>query len=176
MQLDQNEEMGPKHGICGTLDAELRVQGTSKWAEMTAFLCLLTRIVGTTSHVHNERLIDGLGRRDMKCLGPKAKDADLWIFTWEEVHRIHQEGILLEVENVKAHRSKKEKQEMSLFQRMIEDGKESADELYGTLDAAQRTTKRAELTAFLCLFRGIFGSITAHVDNKGTIGEGNAYN
>ena len=44
--------------------------------------------------------------------------------------------------------------------------------LYGTLDAefeVQRTTKRAELTAFLCLLRRTVGRSTAHVENKGII-------
>ena len=49
----------------------------------------------------------------MKCIGPEAKDADLLILV--EVRRIHQEGILLEVEHVKAHRSQIEKQDMTLF-------------------------------------------------------------
>ena len=40
----------------------------------------------------------------MKCFGPKAQDADLWILIWEEVHRVHEEGILLEVDDVKAQR------------------------------------------------------------------------
>ena len=33
----------------------------------------------------------------MKFIGPKAKDADLWILIWEELHEVRQEG-LLEVE------------------------------------------------------------------------------
>ena len=44
-------------------------------------------------------------------------------------------------------------------------------EIYETLNAeleVQRTTKRTELTAFLCLFRRIFGPITGRVDNKGS--------
>ena len=31
-------------------------------------------------------------------MAPQAKDASLWILTWEEVRRIHHEGMLLEVE------------------------------------------------------------------------------
>ena len=65
----------------------------------------------------------------MKCIGPKAKDADLWILIWEEVRRIHQEGFLLDVEHVKAHRTKKEKQEMTLFEKCVTGGNERADEL-----------------------------------------------
>ena len=54
-------------------------------------------IVGSaTSHV-DKGIIDGLWRGDMKCIAPKAKDADLWILIWEEVRRVHQEGMLLEV-------------------------------------------------------------------------------
>ena len=40
--------------------------------------------------------------------------------------------------------------------------------MYGTLDAefeVQRTIKRAELTAFFCLFRKLVGPTTAHLEN-----------
>ena len=53
----------------------------------------------------------------MTCSGPKADDADLWILIKEESHRVHQKGILVEVEQ--RHRSKKEKQQISLFENMI---------------------------------------------------------
>ena len=42
----------------------------------------------------------------MKCIAPRAKDADLWILIWEEVRRIYQGGVL---QHVKTHRTKKEK-------------------------------------------------------------------
>ena len=41
---------------------------------------------------------------------------------------------------------------------------------WGTLDAeleVQRTIKRAELTAFLCLLRKAIGPTMVHVDSKG---------
>ena len=82
----------------------------------------------------------------MKCIGPKAEDADLWIWIWEEVRRIHQEGVLLEVEHVKAHRSKKEVQEMKLFEGFVTEGNERADELAkdgAMLDGGEMTQKRA---------------------------------
>ena len=44
----------------------------------------------------------------------------LWIL-------IGQDGILVEVEFVKAHRSKKEKQQLSLFENFITEGNEQAD-------------------------------------------------
>ena len=44
---------------------------------------------------------------------------------------VHQEGMLLEVEHVEAHRSKKEKQEvtleMALFKRSVTEGHEKAE-------------------------------------------------
>ena len=92
--------------VYGTLDAELEVQRTITRAELTAFLCILEGIVGlTTAHVDSQGINDGLWRGEMKSAGPKAKDADLWVLIWEEVRRVHRDGILLEVEHVKAHRS-----------------------------------------------------------------------
>ena len=41
-------------------------------------------------------IFDGLWRGEMRCIGPRAKDADLWIMVWEELHRAHQEGTLVE--------------------------------------------------------------------------------
>ena len=41
VQLDYDEEMGPLHGMCGSMEAELEVRRTVKRAELTAFLCLL---------------------------------------------------------------------------------------------------------------------------------------
>ena len=129
MQLDHGEEMGPMHGMYGTLNAELGVQRTIRRAELTAFLCLFRKAIGLTMvHVNNRGIIDGLWRGEMGCSGPGAKDADLWILIWEELHGVRQEGILVEVEHVKAHRSKKEMQHMSHFQRFITEGNAKADE------------------------------------------------
>ena len=91
------------HGMHGTLDAELEVQRTIRRVELTAFFCLLRRIiVPTTAHVDNKGIIEWcVARRDA------AKDADLWMLMWEEVRRTHDAGIRVGVEHVKAHRSKK---------------------------------------------------------------------
>ena len=43
VQLDHDEEMGPMHGMSGTLDAELEVQRALNRAELTAFLCTQER-------------------------------------------------------------------------------------------------------------------------------------
>ena len=37
----------------------------------------------------------------MRCIGPRAKDAELLIMIWEELHGVHQEGTLAEVAHVK---------------------------------------------------------------------------
>ena len=120
VQLDHDGEMVPMHEMYGTLDAEPEVQSTIKRTELTACLCLFGKAIGPTMvHVDNKGIIDGLWKGEMRCIGPRANDADLWISIWEELHRYHQEGILLEVEHVKAHRTKKEMQQMPLFERFI---------------------------------------------------------
>ena len=43
--VDYDEEMGPLHGMYGSMEAELEVQRTVKRAELTAFLCLLKRVI-----------------------------------------------------------------------------------------------------------------------------------
>ena len=54
VQLDHDDEgMGPMHGMYGTLEAVLQVQRTTKRA--------------------NNGIIDGLWKREVKCIGPKAK-------------------------------------------------------------------------------------------------------
>ena len=80
----------------------------------------------TMVHVGNKGIIDGLWKSEKKCIGPRAKDADEWIMIWAEIHRVHQEDIPMEVEHVKAHRSKKETQEMSIFEKTDELAKEGA--------------------------------------------------
>ena len=79
-------------------------------------------------HVDDKGSMDGLRRGDAKCSGPEAKNDDSWISNWEELHGIHPERIPVEVEHVKAHHSKKEKQQMSLFEHFITEGNRKADE------------------------------------------------
>ena len=96
-----------------------KVQRTAERAEVTAFLCTLRKAVGPAMvHVDKEGMFDGLWRGEMRCTGPRAQDADVWILIWEELHGVQQEGIPVEVEHVKAHRSKKVMQQMSLFEKV----------------------------------------------------------
>ena len=47
---------------------------------------MLTTKESLMVHVDNKRIIDGLWRGEMKCMGPTAKDADFWILICEELH------------------------------------------------------------------------------------------
>ena len=54
VQLDYDEELGPVRGMYGSMEAELEVQRTIKWAELTAFLCLFKKVMGPIKvHVDN---------------------------------------------------------------------------------------------------------------------------
>ena len=57
----------------------------------------------------NTGIIDGLRRGEKECFTPRAGDADLWIKLWADTHELVKRGILVEVERVKAHRTKKKK-------------------------------------------------------------------
>ena len=70
VQLDYDEELGPLLGMYGSMEAELEVQRTIKRAELTAFLCLLKKVIGPMKvHVHNKGIIDGLRRGERNCIG-----------------------------------------------------------------------------------------------------------
>ena len=71
----------------------------------------------------NKGIIDGLWRGERKC-----GDPDLWK-NWEELHLLSSKEVLVEVEHVKAHRTKKDKTEMSFFEKFVTEGNEKADEL-----------------------------------------------
>ena len=80
VQMDYDEEVEPLHGMYGSMEAVLEVQRTIKRTELTAFLCLLKKVIGSINvHVDNKGIIDGLWRGERKCTNPKEGDADLWI-------------------------------------------------------------------------------------------------
>ena len=104
VQLDYEVELGPLHGMYGSMDGECEVQRTIKRAEFTAFLCLLRKVCGPIKvHVDNKGTIDGLWRRERKCIDPKAGDADLWTKIWEQLHYIVSRDVVVEVEHVTPH-------------------------------------------------------------------------
>ena len=130
VQLDYDEELGPLRGMYGSMEAEFEVQRIIKRAELTAFLCLLKKVIGPIKvHVNNKGIIDGLWRGERKCINPKADDADLWSKIWEEMHLLVSKEILVGVEHVMAHRTNKVKKKMSQFDKFVTQGNEKADEL-----------------------------------------------
>ena len=111
VQSDLDEEIGPLHGMYDSMEAEYEIQRTIKRAELTAFLCLLRKVCGPIKvRVDNKGIIDGLRKGEKECIKQRAGDADLWMKIWEELHELVKRGILVDVEHVKAHSTKKEKE------------------------------------------------------------------
>ena len=125
VRLDHDEEMGPLRGMYGSMEAELEVQRTIKRAELTAFFCLLKKVIGLIKvHVDNKGIIDRLWKGESKCIDPNTGDADLRIKIWEELQLQRSKEILVEVEHVKAHRTKREKKDMSPLEKFVTEGNE----------------------------------------------------
>ena len=123
VQLGYDEELGPLHGIYGSMEAEFK----------RAELCLVKTVIGPiTVHADNKGIIHGLWRGERKCIDPKAGDADLWIKIWAELHLFTSKDMLVEVEHVRAHRTKKDKNDMSQFEKSVVEGNEKADVLGNT--------------------------------------------
>ena len=130
------------------MEAEYEVQRTIKRAGLTVFLCLLRKVSGPIKvRVNNKGRIDGLRRGETECIKPRAGDAHLWMKIWEEFHELVKRGFLVDVEHVKAHRIKKEKKNMSHFEKFVTEGNEKADELAkagAMLDEGYMAEARAE--------------------------------
>ena len=122
--------MTKNRGLCMGRTARWRqnfaFQRTFKRAELTAFVFSRTH-QGACRQRKNERW--ACGEQNGNAIDPKAGDADLWIKLWEELQLLRWKEILVEVEHVKAHRTKKEKEEMSHFEKVFAEGNEKADEL-----------------------------------------------
>ena len=109
VQLTHDDELGPMRGMYGAVDADLEVQRTIKRAELTAFLSLLRRIVGpTTAHIDNKGISVGLWKGERSALARRRRTL---------ICGFSCGRTFPEVEHVKAHRSKKEKNKMKLFER-----------------------------------------------------------
>ena len=68
--------------------------------------------------------------RERKNVSSQEREMQiLWIKIWEELHGLVERGLLVEVEHVKAHRTKKEKKSMVQFEKFVTEGNEKADEL-----------------------------------------------
>ena len=79
VQLDYDEEMGPLHGMYGSVEAEFEVQPTTKRAELTAFLCLLRKVSGPIEvYVDNKGIIDGLRRGECVCASSQEREMPIY--------------------------------------------------------------------------------------------------
>ena len=112
MSHDKKKELGLLHGMYGSMEVDFEVQRTIKRAELTAFTCMLKKVIGPIKvHVDNKGIIDGRWRGETKCVDPKASDADLWIKIWEEQRNL---GGPIKVSN---------------FEKFVTEGNEKAGEL-----------------------------------------------
>ena len=112
VQLDCDDEMGPLLGMYGSVEADFEVQRTIKRAELTAFSCLSQESDCTQSGCTsiNKGIINGLRRGESKCIKPRAERCRFMDQKFgEESHDLAERGILVEVEHVKAHHTKKGK-------------------------------------------------------------------
>ena len=71
VQLDYDEELRPLYGL---MEAEYEVQRTNNRAELTAFLCLLSKVSGPiTVHMDNKGTIDGLRKGEKRVYQAKSR-------------------------------------------------------------------------------------------------------
>ena len=67
--------------------------------------------------------------REKNASTRKLGDADLWLKIWEELDLLVSKEFSVEVEHVKAHRTKKDKKKMSMFEKFVTEVNETADDL-----------------------------------------------
>ena len=78
---------GKKRRCPSRVEAEFEVHRNIKRAELTAFSCLLNRVIGPMKvYVDIKGIIVGPRRGERECVKPTAGDADLWIKICEELH------------------------------------------------------------------------------------------
>ena len=129
-QLDHDEVMRPMHGMYETLDAELEAQRTVNRSVLAAFECLLTGVIGPTKvYVDNKGIVDGTWRGEMRCIGPRAKDADLWIMIWENRTEFIKKACYWKLSTSKLIASNRKCGKCCFFEKFITEGNEKADEL-----------------------------------------------
>ena len=91
-KLDYDEEMGPLHGMYGSMEAEFEVQRTIKRAELTAFFALLKKVIGPIKiHVGNKGTIDGSRKGEKECFS-QEREMQTYGKIWEELHGVAERG------------------------------------------------------------------------------------
>ena len=105
----------------GSMEAEFEVPRTIERAELTAFLCLLKKVIGHTKvHVDNKGIIDGLWRGARKCTDPKdlgrvASVNVIRFFGWKR--------------SISKRTAQRTKNEMLQLEKLVTEGNEKGDEL-----------------------------------------------
>ena len=119
VQLGYDEELEQLHGMYGSMESEFEVQRTVERADQTAFLCLQES--DWTHQATTQELLMGCGEEKINILSIRK--------FWEELHRLVARDIVVEVEHVKAHRTKKDKKDMTHLEKFVTEGNEKADDL-----------------------------------------------
>ena len=124
VQLDYDEEMGPLHGMYGSMEAEYAVQRTIKRAELTAFLCLLWKVIGPIKvHVDIKGIIGGLRKGEKSVFSCRCRPV---VKIWEDLQE------LVEASQWKWHMCRhtvRRKKKMTKIERFVTEGNEKAVEL-----------------------------------------------
>ena len=95
VQLDYDEDLGPLHGMCGSMEAELQVQRTIKRAELAAFLCILKN----QGACRQQRILTGYGEeRENASIRKLAMSLTCGSKFWGGLHLRMSKEILVEVE------------------------------------------------------------------------------
>ena len=66
--------------------------------------------------------------KERKSVSSREREMQIYGKNWEELRGLVGRGILVEVEHLKAHRTKKEKENMSHFEKCVTEGNEKADD------------------------------------------------
>ena len=131
VQLDYDEELGPLHAMYGSMEAEFEVPRTVKRPQLTTCLCFLKKVIGPIKVAcrHNMNHRWSMEKRKENALIRRLAMLICGSESGKKMHVLMSREILVEVEHAKAHRSKKDKKEMSHFEKLVTKGNEKADEL-----------------------------------------------
>ena len=129
VQLDYDEELGPFHGMYGSMEAELEVQRTIKRAELTAFLCLLKKVMDPSRCMSTTKeLLTVFGEEKENVIPKLAMLICESRFGKRYTFQCQKKYWWKWSMHVKAHRTKKDKKEMKQFEKFVADDNEKTDE------------------------------------------------
>ena len=116
------KEEEPLYAIYGTMPAELRVQRRTKRSELLAFTMVLASLVGlSTIHTDNMGIIVCCGGEKNDALDRSRRMRIFMDANWELLTECAEKDWNLDVKQVKAHRTEKEKNAMTQMQEFVID-------------------------------------------------------